>query len=419
MSIGYACLNIGTPDTNMRSVMQRNATAEKLTEVTAHNLAALEKMIDYNQKNNIQLFRISSDLIPFGSSPVNALPWWDIHADAFHRIGAKIQKSGMRVSFHPGQYTVLNSPDEDVVARAILDLAYHNKMLECLRVDNKHKIILHVGGIYGDKKAALERFETNFARLPEAVQKRLIIENDDRLYNIEDVLGLAFRIQIPAVYDNLHHAINPPPSGGDDRYWIAAAKKTWKASDGNQKIHYSQQAPGKRPGAHTDTIQLDTFLTFHETLEDKQIDIMLEVKDKNLSAVKCVNATTEKPRLSLLEKEWGRYKYTILEKSAADYQTIRTLLKDKTVYPVQEFYRIIEDALAKETLPGPAENAAQHVWGYFKNKATEQERAQFQRNLENYRNANGSLATVKRQLLKMAEKYEEVYLLQSLYFYLG
>ena len=75
MSIGYACLNIGTPDTNMRSVMQCNATAEKLTEVTAHNLAALEKMIDYNHKNNIQLFRISSDMIPFGSSPVNALPW--------------------------------------------------------------------------------------------------------------------------------------------------------------------------------------------------------------------------------------------------------------------------------------------------------------------------------------------------------
>ena len=211
MSIGYACLNIGTPNTNIRNVMQRNATPEKLMEVTAHNLAALERMIDYNRKNDIKLFRISSDLIPFGSSPVNALPWWDIHAEAFQHIGAKIQKSSMRVSFHPGQYTVLNSPDENVVARAILDLAYHDKMLECLGVDNKNKIVLHVGGICGDKAAALERFETNFKRLPETVQNRLIIENDDRLYNIEEVIGLAFRLQIPAVYDNLHHAINPPP----------------------------------------------------------------------------------------------------------------------------------------------------------------------------------------------------------------
>jgi UV DNA damage endonuclease len=418
MSIGYACLNIGTPDTNMRSVMQRNATPEKLTEVTAHNLAALEKMIDYNRKNNIQLFRISSDLIPFGSSPVNALPWWDIHAEAFHRIGAKIQKSGMRVSFHPGQYTVLNSPDENVVARAILDLEYGAKMLECLGVDNKNKIVLHVGGIYGDKEAALERFATNFNRLPEAVQKRLIIENDDRLYNIEDILGLAFRIQLPAVYDNLHHAINPPPAGGDDRYWIAAAKKTWKAADGKQKIHYSQQAPGKRLGAHTDTIQLDTFLTFNEQLEDKQIDIMLEVKDKNLSAIKCQNATTTAPRPALLEKEWGRYKYAVLERSPAVYQAIRTLLKDKEAYPVKEFYRLIDAAYAEEIRPGYAENAAAHVWGYFKKHATDAERKQYEKNLANYRNGSGTRATLKRHLFRLAQKYESEYLLQSLYFYL-
>lgn len=419
MSIGYACLNIGTPNTNIRSVMQRNATSDKLTEVTAHNLEALEKMVDYNITNDIHLYRISSDLIPFGSSPVNSLDWPEIHMEAFERIGAKIRNSGMRVSLHPGQYTVLNSPTEDVVERAITDLIYHDKILTALGTDTNNKIILHVGGIYGDKEVALERFAENFRRLPESVQNRLIIENDDRLYSIEEILGLANRLQIPVVYDNLHHAINPPPSGGNDQYWIAEANKTWKEADGKQKIHYSQQATGKRPGAHTDTIQLDTFLQFYDQLDDPTIDIMLEVKDKNLSAIKCQNATTDNKRITLLEKEWGRYKYTILEKSAADYQIIRMLLKDKSDYPVREFYRLIEDALAKETQPGGAENAAQHVWGYFKNKANEKERAQFQRNLENYRNATGTLATVKRQLLKLADKYEEAYLLQSLYFYLN
>ena len=418
MSIGYACLNIGTPDTNMRSVMQRNTTAEKLTEVTAHNMAALEKMIDYNLKNNIQMFRISSDLIPFGSSPVNELPRWDIHAEAFQRIGARIRNSGMRVSFHPGQYTVLNSPDEDVVARAILDLTYHAKMLEYLGVDNKNKIVLHVGGIYGDKEVALDRFAENFQRLPESVRNRLIIENDDRLYNIEEVLGLAFRLQIPAVFDNLHHAINPPKSGGDDRYWIAATAKTWESRDGNQKIHYSQQAPGKRPGAHTDTIDLKTFLTFHEQLEDKQIDIMLEVKDKNLSAIKCQNATTTAPRPVLLEKEWGRHKYAVLERSPAVYQAIRTLLKDKEAYPVLELYRLIDAAYAEEIRPGYAENAAAHVWGYFKKQATDAERRQYEKNLANYRNGGGTSATMKRHLFRLAQKYESEYLLQSLYFYI-
>ena len=418
MSIGYACLNIGTPNTNIRSVMQRNATPEKLTEVTAHNLAALERMIDYNRKNDIRLFRISSDLIPFGSSPVNTLDWPEIHKEAFDRIGAKIRKNGIRVSLHPGQYTVLNSPTEDVVARAVEDLIYHDRILTALGTDQTNKIVLHVGGIYGDKKEALQRFEQNFRRLPEAVQNRLIIENDDRLYNIEEVIGLADRLQIPAVYDNLHHAINPPSSGGDDRYWIAAAAKTWKDSDGKQKIHYSQQSPGKRPGAHTYTLDLETFLTFHELLEDKQIDIMLEVKDKNLSAVKCLNATTTVPRPVLLEKEWGRYKYAILERSPAIYQAIRTLLKDKEAYPIQEFYRLIDTAFAEEIRPGYAENAAAHVWGYFKKHATDTERKQYEKNLANYRNNTGTLATLKRQLFKMAEKYEVEYLLQSLYFYL-
>ena len=418
MSIGYACLNIGTPNTNIRSVMQRNATPEKLTEVTEHNLAALERMIDYNHKNDIKLFRISSDLIPFGSSPVNTLAWPEIHKEAFDRIGSKIRKSGMRVSLHPGQYTVLNSPTEDVVERAITDLVYHDKILIALGTDQTNKIVLHVGGIYGDKKEALERFEQNFRRLPEAVRNRLIIENDDRLYNIEDVLTLAHRLHVPAVYDNLHHAINPPPSGGTDPYWIAEAKKTWKAADGNQKIHYSQQALDKRPGAHTDTINLETFLTFHEQLEDKQIDIMLEVKDKNLSAIKCQNATIAAPKTVLLEKEWGRYKYAILEKSPSVYQAIRRLLKDKEVYPVQEFYRLIDTAFAEEPHPGYAENAAAHVWGYFKKHATDTERKQYEKNLANYRNNTGTLATLKRQLFKIAEKYEVDYLLQSLYFYL-
>ena len=418
MSIGYGCLNIGTPNTNIRSVMQRNATPEKLTEVTAHNLEALEKMVDYNIANDIRLYRISSDLIPFGLSPVNALDWPEIHKEAFERVVAKIRKSGMRVSLHPGQYTVLNSPTEDVGERAIADLIYHDKILAALGTDTTNKIVLHVGGIYGDKKEAIERFEQNFRRLPETVQNRLILENDDRLYNIEEVLELAHRLQIPAVYDNLHHAINPPASGGADPYWIAEAKKTWKTTDGNQKIHYSQQAPGKRPGAHTDTIDLETFLTFHDQLEDKQIDIMLEVKDKNLSAIKCQNATTTAPKVTLLEKEWGRYKYTILEKSPAVYQAIRTLLKDKEAYPVQEFYRLIDTAFAAEPSPGYAENAAAHVWGYFKKHATETERRQYEKNLSNYRNNTGTLATLKRQLFKLAEKYETDYLLQSLYFYI-
>src|SRR5699024_10541483 len=124
---------------------------ERLMEVIDYNLQSFENMIDYNIKNKIKLYRISSGLIPFGSSPVNQLDWEQIFRDRFITIGQKIKQSGMRVSFHPGQYTVLSSPDEGVVSRAVDDLVYQEKILTLLGVDYSHNLILHVGGVYGDK----------------------------------------------------------------------------------------------------------------------------------------------------------------------------------------------------------------------------------------------------------------------------
>ena len=120
--IGYACLALAVPDTGFKSCIMKNATDEKLRELISHNLSSLENLVDYNIRNNIMLFRISSDIIPFGSSPVNQLEWWNIFKEDFSRIKKKIINSGMRISMHPGQYTVLNSPDEGIVSRAIEDL---------------------------------------------------------------------------------------------------------------------------------------------------------------------------------------------------------------------------------------------------------------------------------------------------------
>lgn len=153
MSIGYACLTIGVPNTNLKSCTAKNANEEKLLELISHNLNSLENIIEYNIKNNIKLFRISSDLIPFGSSPINTLSWWEIFSSQFSEIGKKIKTSGMRVSMHPGQYTVLNSPNIEVVDRAIDDLNYHTKVLDSIGVGSEHKIVLHIGGVYNDKKA--------------------------------------------------------------------------------------------------------------------------------------------------------------------------------------------------------------------------------------------------------------------------
>ena len=110
MSIGYACLALGLPNSQLRSCRLQNASPDKLYSLIQNNLAALESIIDYNIDNGIELYRISSDLIPFGSSVALDLPWENRFAEDFSRLGQKIKNSQMRVSLHPGQYTVLNSP---------------------------------------------------------------------------------------------------------------------------------------------------------------------------------------------------------------------------------------------------------------------------------------------------------------------
>lgn len=291
MSIGYACIAVGVNDANQRSCIAKNASEEKLSELIQHNLNVLEIIIDYNIQNNIKLFRISSDIIPFGSSPINTLKWWELFESEFHRIGCKIKNSGMRVSMHPGQYTVLNSPDADVVKRAVQELNYSARVLDSLELCAEHKIILHIGGIYQNKPQAIQRFCENYKYLNDSVKQRLVIENDDKNYKIFDVLAIGKKMEIPVVFDNLHNAVNPSDDNHyhDEVYWINECKKTWKDVDGIQKIHYSQQAQFKRAGSHSDTIDINEFLRFYKQIDYDNIDIMLEVKDKNLSAVKCIN----------------------------------------------------------------------------------------------------------------------------------
>jgi UV DNA damage endonuclease len=199
---------------------------------------------------------------------------------------------------------------------------------------------------------------------------------------------------------------------------ILLCKKTWSKKDGRQKIHYSQQGLGKRTGAHSATIRSAEFMRFYEAIRDSAPDIMLEVKDKNLSAVKCILLTDEEPERKRLEEEWGRYKYLIMERAPEIYTEIRSLFSGGETVRAMDFYVLAEDALSREADPGRAENAALHVWGYFSDQATEQEKKMLFVRLNAYRDQRGSLAAVKGHLLRMAERYGEDYLLNSLYFYL-
>ena len=156
MGIGYACLAVGVPETEMKSLTLGRVSEKTLLETCRTNIAHLRNLITYTKGQGIELFRISSDLIPFGSSDANTLPWWEEFASELAAIGVLAQEGGIRLSMHPGQYTVLNSPRKEVVDNAIADLVYHAKVLTSLGCEGK--IVLHIGGAYGDKGEAAKRF---------------------------------------------------------------------------------------------------------------------------------------------------------------------------------------------------------------------------------------------------------------------
>ncbi len=417
MKIGYACVAIAVPGSGMKNCTLKHATEEHLLSLINHNLNSLNCIIDYNIKNGIRLFRISSDLIPFGSSLASNIPWNSIYAEKLFAIGQKMIDAEMRVSMHPGQYTVLNSPDEAVAKRAIEDLDYHEKVLTGLGLGPEHKIILHLGGVYGAKKQAQNRFTSRYKELTPAVLTRLVLENDDKLFSIDDVLDTAITVGMPVVYDVLHNAVNPADKPCGDIDWIKKCSQTWQNKDGPQKIHYSQQSSDKRPGAHSESIQIDIFLEFCQKLSGMDIDVMLEVKDKNLSALKCLNCCSNRG-ITMLENEWARYKYFILERSPESYLAIRKLLQDKSNYPALEMYHLIEASSALPADVGSAVNAVQHVWGYFKERASESEKRRFQRILQNFTSGEAGIQPVKNMLLLLARKYQDDFLLNGYYFYL-
>ncbi len=422
MRIGFACLTVGVRETALKSCNQKNANEDHLLYLIRHNLEVLDRMLQYDVQHKVKMMRISSDIIPFGSSPVNQLDWTKLFEIELRKLGDYIMKNDIRVSMHPGQYTVLNSPDEGVVKRAVEDLEYHARFLDALGVPASHKIILHIGGIYGDKAKAKERFEKVYKTLAKSIKRRLIIENDDRLFTISDVLELGESLDIPVVYDNLHNWVNPSDVRVPDRAWIDRASMTWRKEDGHPKIHYSQQAKDKRLGAHTETIYIDEFLGFIANLGEVKPDIMLEVKDKNLSALKCIHALTDQKRIGILEKEWEKYKYYVLERSPSAYSEIRALLKDKSSFPAVSFYRWIESSQGESLEYGRVVNAVQHVWGYFRGIADAREINQFEKlyaSLERPEvDLNHAVERLKRFILRLAIKYEVNYLIDSLYFYL-
>ncbi len=417
MSIGYACLAVGVPESEMKSLTLSRVSEKSLLEICRTNLTHLENLLRYTQAQGLKLFRISSDLIPFGSSDANPLPWWELFAETLLDLGTLATESGIRLSMHPGQYTVLNSPRPEVVNNAIADLIYHTKVLSSMGLGNEHKIVLHIGGAYGDKGVATKRFVATYKTLPQGVKDRLIIENDDKLYTIGEVLAIAIEIGCPAVFDNLHNKINPSDEGLTDQQWIDMCANTWKREDGKQKIHYAQQDPQKRPGSHSPTIDLDDFLHFYEALTDKDIAIMLEVKDKNISALKCMHVI-EGATKEQLQEQWLKYKPLVTERDAAKIWNIEDLLKNAVDQKELSigFYRLLGQVLSLEVTRSQATITANEM--AKKCIQTPAEDKRIAKRIGEYKQAQIPLIKLKQSIMNLANKHKVKEVLTSYYFML-
>jgi UV DNA damage endonuclease len=267
MRVGYACVNTDLASAS-RTMRLSNATPERLREVTAANLDALESILRWNIAHRIAVFRVSSNTIPFGSHPVNQTRWWEEFADRLAEIG--VLMDGMSISAHPGQYTVLGSAREEVVEASLAELEYQALLLRSFGLDTSHKLAIHLTG-------TPERFVAAAERLSPDTRARLVVENDER-FSLDDVLSLDF----PVVFDAFHHQLRPSLPELDVRGAVIRAGETWSS---RQEVHFSTQDPDKRPGAHSQTLDPEAFAAFADAVGDLALDCVLEVKDKERSTL--------------------------------------------------------------------------------------------------------------------------------------
>ncbi len=291
MKIGYPCINTSIARETKSTFRLASYSEYCLIEVVRNNLDHLEKILQYNVKKSLLFFRISSDLVPFASHVVCKFNWQKYFVRRFKRLGDFIKKNKIRISMHPDQFVLINSPKEVVVENSVRELAYHCSILDLMGLDSSAKIQIHVGGAYGDKPLAMKNFEKNYSTLlSDNIKKRLVIENDDRLYNVNDCLRIHDRTGVPILFDSFHHRCCGNGDGLSLSNAFQMCNQTWRKNDGVPMVDYSEQALGYRKGKHCATIDLNNFRRFVLQTRELNYDLMLEIKDKQISAIKAANA---------------------------------------------------------------------------------------------------------------------------------
>ena len=227
--LGYACVPVTIDETSSHSLTYTNYKKlgkdanKKLDSVIKSNFLSLENILKYNIKNDIIFFRMTSELIPLVSHPDVHYDFLEQYKDYYKKIGNIIRENNLRVDIHPSAYTVLNSVNENVVTSTINILEFYQKMYKYMKIDSK--IVLHVGSKIGGKKEGIKRFIDNFNKLNVDLKKIIVVENDDKSYNVRNVLSLCEKLNIPMVLDYHHFKVNKNNEKIED--YIERIFNTW------------------------------------------------------------------------------------------------------------------------------------------------------------------------------------------------
>ena len=295
------------------------------------SLELVDKILDYLKAEKLDMYRLSSDLAPYATHP-DMPQFHRMVADSdpeLRAFGAKARGYGIRLSFHPSQYVLLNAPDPELTRKSIWDLASQAEMLDRMELDDEAVMVTHVGGVYDDHAASRARWIQGWEQCPEHVRRRLVLENDDIRFSAADVLWIHERTGVRLIFDYQHFwCLNPERLGLRDTLERFVA--SWPAGV-RPKIHFSsprtelreikqkitpKQRASARAGTakakkgellkapvkatariktvlrppiwtgHADFTNPFEFATFMRTAEGLVFDVMMEGKSKDLSLLR-------------------------------------------------------------------------------------------------------------------------------------
>ncbi len=259
--------------------LKEKKAQQELHKILKKNIKNFQTILKYNHQNKINFFRFSTTIVPLATHPNVTFDYITPYQKEWKKIGNLIKKYQIRIDTHPDQYCILNSQDPNIVNKSINILKYHQALFKAMNINSQ--IILHIGAKYNNKEESIKRFIKNFQKLPQEIQKIIILENDDKVYNIKDTLSICQKLNIPMVLDYHHYKCNNEKEKIED--YLPQILATWQNNPLPPKIHFSSPKNLTNPRAHSEYINYQDFINFIKIISiySQDIDIMLECKAKD------------------------------------------------------------------------------------------------------------------------------------------